>query len=227
MMNEHSDCEQITPESLRVLPSIWHERMLALSGIGLSAICVQQLARRGEVVPDDHSQTLLNSLLETEPRDTLSVYQTISALHPALRMLRGHFDGQGPKDIEQTRYMIGLLTLERRLAKNNPALHELARGLTQIKRQRDEFHFEPHRIIEHLGKLYSDVISPIGPRIQVNGKPEYLQKIDVQHHIRAMLLAGIRSAVLWRQLGGKRRHIIFSRRKLQQAMDDLLRYESH
>jgi high frequency lysogenization protein len=36
----------------------------------------------------------------------------------------------------------------------------------------------------------------------------------VQHRIRALLLAGIRAAVLWRQVGGKRRHFFFGKGKI-------------
>lgn len=204
------------------LSTVWHERILAFGGIGLAAICAQQLARRGEVFPSEHSDTLIHSLLETDPENTLAVYGSIQALQPALRVLLGQLNGQGAKDVEQTRYVVGILNLERHLMKSPKALHALGRGLTQIKRQRDEFDFDHHRIIEHLGQLYSDIISPLGPRIQVHGKPECLKRPEVQHHIRAMLLAGIRSAVLWRQLGGKRRQIIFSRKRLLQAIEQLL-----
>ena len=48
----------------------------------------------------------------------------------------------------------------------------------------------------------------------VKGEPPHLQNPDNINKIRALLLAGIRSAMLWRQVGGLRRHIIFNRRKL-------------
>ena len=46
--------------------------------------------------------------------------------------------------------------------------------------------------------IYVDVISPLGPRIQVTGSPAVLQSPQVQAKVRATLLAGIRAAVLWR-----------------------------
>ena len=36
----------------------------------------------------------------------------------------------------------------------------------------------------------------------------------MQHKVRALLLAGIRAVVLWRQLGGSRTQIIFARKKM-------------
>ncbi|XMR37004.1 DUF489 family protein [Escherichia coli] len=50
----------------------------------------------------------------------------------------------------------------------------------------------------------TDAVRPIGPRIQVAGTPLFLQQPLVQHKVRALLLAGIRACVLWRQLGGSR-----------------------
>ena len=43
--------------------------------------------------------------------------------------------------------------------------------------------------------------------------------------IRALLLAGIRSARLWRQLGGHRWQLVISRRKLLKELYPLMRNE--
>ncbi|WP_198677871.1 high frequency lysogenization protein HflD [Aliidiomarina shirensis] len=201
----------------------WHERMLAFGGLCLAAVCAQQLARRGEIIPNDHTEVLISSLLNLDPSSTLDVYGDLESLKPALRLLLGQLNGKGAKDVEQTRYVVGMLALERKLNASSVALDKLGSSLKQIKRQREDFDFETSIIVENLGKLYMDVISPLGPRIQISGKPEYLKQPAVQYQIRTMLLAGIRSAVLWRQLGGKRRHIILSRSKLVRAIEDLLR----
>ena len=185
--------------------TVWEERMIALGGVCLAAVCAQQLARRGEIQPQEHSDVMIHALLEMNPASTEAVFGDLSALKPALRLLRAQLSGEGAKDVEQTRYVVGMLALERRLVRNNQALEQLGRGLQQINRQQKEFDFEPNLIIENAGKLYMDAISPLGPRIQISGKPEHLKQAAVQFHIRTMLLAGIRCAVLWRQLGGKRR----------------------
>ena len=44
---------------------------------------------------------------------------------------------------------------------------------------------------------------------------------NVQDKIRACLLAGIRSAVLWRQVGGSKWQLLFHRKKLVQAARQL------
>ncbi len=77
-------------------------------------------------------------------------------------------------------------------------------------------------MISNLASIYLDVISPIGPRIQVTGTPAVLQQTANQHKVRALLLSGIRCAVLWRQVGGRRRHLIFGRKKMIEQAQILL-----
>lgn len=201
---------------------IWQERMLAFAGVCLASVCVQQLAKRGEVVPAEAADTLINSLLEVDPENTEAVYGDLYQLRPGLQVLLRQLDSQGDKDVEQTRYVVGMLQLERRLIKNGAALNKMGESINQVVRQRNEFNFDETTVINNLGSLYSDVISPLGPRIQINGDPQHLKQTQVQQRIRALLLAGIRSAVLWRQLGGKRRQVIFNRKQMVKATRDLL-----
>jgi high frequency lysogenization protein len=44
----------------------------------------------------------------------------------------------------------------------------------------------------------------LSPRIMVNGDPAHLNNPENANRIRALLLAGIRAAMLWRQSGGGR-----------------------
>jgi high frequency lysogenization protein len=73
-----------------------------------------------------------------------------------------------------------------------------------------------------MADLYRQSISNISPRIIVKGKPLFLQNPDTQNRIRALLLAGIRSAVLWRQLGGTRLQLLFSRKSIVSDAEELL-----
>lgn len=202
--------------------SVWQERMLAFAGMCLASVCVQQLARRGDITPAETSDVLINSVLNTSPENTEAVYGDVQALRPGLQVLLRQLDAPGEKDVEQTRYIVGMLQLERRLAKNSHAMNKLGDGIQQIQRQRNEFGFEPDIIERNLGSLYSDVISPLGPRIQINGDPQHLKQQALQSKLRALLLAGIRSAVLWRQLGGKRRQVVFNRKQMVAAVRVLL-----
>ncbi|MCC5879833.1 MAG: high frequency lysogenization protein HflD [Idiomarina sp.] len=196
--------------------------MLAFSGVCLAAVCVQQLARRGQVTPHDTADVLFDSLFIQDASSTEAIYQPLTGLKAGLQVLLRQLDAPGDKDVEQTRYVVGMLQLERRLAKNGAAMDRLGSAISQIKRQRDEFDFAPIEVLANLGSTYSDVISPLGPRIQIQGNPDFLKQTSVQHRIRAVLLAGIRSAVLWRQLGGKRRQVILNRRQMVHATQELI-----
>jgi high frequency lysogenization protein len=47
----------------------------------------------------------------------------------------------------------------------------------------------------------------------VAGEQNYLQKTETAARVRTLLLAGIRAAVLWRQLGGSKWKLLFARKK--------------
>ena len=76
--------------------------------------------------------------------------------------------------------------------------------------------------VEAVAELYQDTISTIEPRVIVQRKPDDLQKERNLHWIRALLFAGLRSAVLWRQVGGSRWSLLFGRQKLLMAARELL-----
>ena len=74
-----------------------------------------------------------------------------------------------------------------------------------------------------LDEVYQESIGRLGKRIQVSGDPAALRQPQVAARIRALLLAAVRFAWLWRQLGGRRWQLIVGRRKALAAMDQLKR----
>jgi high frequency lysogenization protein len=56
----------------------------------------------------------------------------------------------------------------------------------------------------------------------VSGENSYLESPDMANKVRALLLAGIRAAVLWRQCGGSRWQLLFKRRAIIKAAETLL-----
>ena len=75
---------------------------------------------------------------------------------------------------------------------------------------------------EEIAELYSQTISNLTPRIVVNGKPAYLQNERTVNWIRTLLFSGLRSAVLWRQLGGGRFSLVFGRKRILSEARELL-----
>ena len=200
------------------------QQTLTLAAICQVASLVQKLARRGQC-DEQELAMLLNSITITSPNDTLEVYGgEVSSLKHGLKVLVEHLGNQSKtKDPELTRYVVSLISLERSLQKRRNKMSELGDRIEQTNRQLAHYDITSETVISSLASIYSDVISPLGTPIQVAGEPEILKQPVNQHKIRALLLAGIRSAVLWRQVGGKRRNILFSRAKLVNCAEQLLR----
>jgi high frequency lysogenization protein len=195
------------------------------------AYLVQQVSRKGHSaieLENDNLTTLLKSITQTSPENTLAVYggQLVN-IQKGLELLIEHLGDNSSnkdkvKDPEFTRYIISLINLERRLVKKPKQLAELGERIEASKRQLEHYAINSDTLISSFASIYSDVISPLGARIQVTGEPNILKQTVNQHKIRALLLAGIRAAVLWRQVGGKRRTILFSRTKLVNTAKQLL-----
>jgi len=73
-----------------------------------------------------------------------------------------------------------------------------------------------------IAALYTETISTLSPRIVVQGRPQHLQIDRTVHWIRTLLFASLRSAVLWRQLGGGRFSLMFGRKKMLEEARSLL-----
>ena len=71
--------------------------------------------------------------------------------------------------------------------------------------------------------IYQDTLSQLKFRIKVTGSAQHLQNQQNADVIRALLLSGIRSAFLWRQLGGRRWKLIMQRKRLLQTSQNLSR----
>ncbi|MCP3126900.1 high frequency lysogenization protein HflD [Shewanella sp. KJ2020] len=188
-------------------------RTMAFAGILQAIAQVQHLARQGE---SDNAELAasLNTILVTNPDNTADVYQDKASLNKGYKLILNQLGDSSQKDVEITRYLVGILALERKLVRSNSGLGMLAERINQVHRQLHHFAITDEQVIANLASIYSDIISNLGPKIQISGNPVCLQRPIVQQKIRALLLAAMRSAVLWRQLGGKRRHLVFARKAI-------------
>jgi len=201
----------------------YYDITLALSGLCQSMRLVQQLAYEG-ICDKDALRALLNSLLQTDPPSTLAVYGNKDvALKIGLETLQCILNiNHQPLSTELIRYTLGIMVLERKLSTNKSALNTLGIRIAQLDRQLVQFNLSTDAMCSLLASIYTDVISPLGARIQVFGNPDKLKNQSVQDKIRAALLAGIRSAVLWKQRGGGRWQLMFSRHRLLKQIQSIL-----
>ena len=203
------------------------DQTITLAAIFQVAYQVQQVSRTGQITDDEFS-ILLSSIIETSPVNTLAVYGgKLDNIKSGLELLVKYLgndtsSSDKQKDPELTRYIISLINLERRLAKQPKQLNALGERITSTQRQLEHYALTSDTLISSFASIYSDIISPLGHKIQVTGEPSILKQSVNQYKIRALLLAGIRAAVLWRQVGGKRRTILFSRKKIVNTAKTLL-----
>ncbi|GKX52807.1 high frequency lysogenization protein HflD [Budvicia aquatica] len=200
----------------------YYDITVALAGIAQSARLVQQLAHDGQC--DNQALSVsLKSILVTDAPSTLSVFGLEQDIRMGLETLPSVLTNNRQElSAELTRYVLSIMVLERKLSANRAALNELSSRISQLDRQLAHFDVESETITSAMASIYVDVISPIGPRIQVTGSPEALQRPLVQAKVRASLLAGIRAAVLWQQVGGSRLQFMFSRNRLLKQAQQIL-----
>lgn len=188
------------------------EITLALAGLCQATKLVQQFATRG-YADQDALYVSLNSLLQTSPNTILDIYGgNLSNLKLGLQTLITQLEGQDPGNINY--YWLNVLALENQLNKQPDSKRKLAHRIQYLPNQLMHYDLLSEQMLSNMASIYTDLISPLGKRIQVKGSPEYLQQIAIHHRIRSCLLAGIRSAVLWKQVGGSKWQFFFSRRKI-------------
>lgn len=194
-----------------------NDQIIALSGLFQATYAVHDIAKSGHCDNQD-LETAINSLFVTTPENCIDVYGNLSKLEHGMQALHQILDNQhAQRQVEPVRYAMALMHLERQLSKNSTMLNTISERLKHASTQINHFGILHENVIEGLASIYTDTISSFKLRIQVAGKPEHLQVPLNAAKIRTLLLAGIRSAMLWRQVGGHRWHFIFKRQGLLKA----------
>ena len=205
--------------------SSYSNKTKALAGVFQAVKLVNDLATTGQMDKHDY-ETCIRSTFETDPENVDEVYGQIEYLRTGLHTLIEQLgNDKNVRNLNVARYVIALLHLERKLSKNKNMLQKLSDGIDGAKRQSEHFHITHENVIANLADVYSQTISQITPKIMVAGESEYLGNPTTANQIRALLLAGMRSAVLWSQMGGSRLQILFQRKRFLQTADDILQNE--
>lgn len=197
------------------------DRTLALAGLMQAIRSVQLMANTGQT----ETQPLgacVDSLFRFDAETAEDIYGGASQLEPGLQRLIAQLDGGTGRDPALTRMAMTVLHLERRFIARPDAIEAIRKGLEDIARQREHWGPTHPTVLSRLGELYSQVLSPIGPRVLVQGNPTYLGQPQLVGEVRAALLAAVRAAVLWRQSGGSYWDFLFGRRAMVNAARDWL-----
>jgi len=203
------------------LNTITHQT-LALAGVAQAAALVDQLATTG-TANNQAMQCSIASILKIDADSVIDVYGSLPELALGLRLLDEQMSAYKIPHPQQARYAATLVFLERQLATRKELLNTIRQGVLKAQTQSEQFGLLHENVLANLGSIYSSTISTLQPRIMVNGDELYLSRPETADKIRACLLAGIRSAMLWRQCGGARWKFLFYRKKIQTELQQLLR----
>lgn len=202
------------------------DRALAFAGI-LQALQLVQSTAYGKPYDLGAIQTTLTSTLLIDTETVEDVYGGVTGVKNGLRLLNTQLMGGKQKpDSELSHYLIVLLHLERKLSKRADLLDKLTEGIERVQKQLEHFDISHTNVMASLADSYAQTISTLQPRIMVKGEPTRLAETGVANQIRALLLAAMRSAVLWRQCGGTRLGLLLKRRKLAETAAALLQTTS-
>ncbi|STS97187.1 putative lysogenization regulator [Klebsiella pneumoniae] len=155
----------------------YYDITLALAGVCQAARLVQQLAHQGHC-DSDALHVSLNSIIDLDPESTLAVFGGSEAnLRLGLETLLGVLNTSSRQGLnaELTRYTLSLMVLERKLAASKGAMDTLGNRIAGLHRQLEHFDLQSETLLSAMAGIYVDVISPLGPRIQVTGSPAVLQ----------------------------------------------------
>ena len=193
------------------MPQSDFDRVIALSGLLQATSLVRSIARDGECDNDDFA-TCIASILRIDASSSENVYDGLNRLNTGLQLLIDQL--RSPRNRELTRYAVALLVLERKLGKKPILLKQIGNGIAAVQRKLADFPLTHDNIIASLADIYVQTISTLAPPIMVHGGRDHLTRPENANRIRALLLAGIRAAHLWRQSGGGRLTLLLRRRYL-------------
>ena len=198
------------------------ERILALSGIFQATELVRQAANHG-TWSGYSADTCLASLLAIEADSVDDIFGSANNLRLGAETLVSVLQGDR-RYMESLGYAVSVMQLETNFRKKTEMQTYIGAELSPIANIDDgtEIHEIKDLQAKKIAALYTETISTLSPRIVVQGRPQHLQIDRTVDWIRTLLFASLRSAVLWRQLGGGRFSLMFGRKKMLEEARSLL-----
>lgn len=195
-------------------------QVLALAGVFQSAALVRSAATSGS---QDAAalEASIASILRIDVDSAADAFGGVAGVRLGLETLVQQMDAN-PGELAASQIAVSVLRVERKLARNGSMLQTLRDGIGAIQRQVEHLGLTHSSVLARLSELYATTLSNLRPRVVVQGNPLYLQQPAQVERIRSTLLAGVRAAVLWRQLGGSQWHLLFKRKQLVMLARGLL-----
>jgi len=195
------------------------QRVLALAGVCQCALLAQELARRGHAQPEPLRCALESILIvnQTDPEIALGGVQGVYA--GLSDLARKNPD---PSAVERLRYAIAMIDIQKRLRRDTTIASRLRAQLDEIRDGGTILDLNSPEGISALAEIYSTTLSLLTPKIIIRGSEQHLKDEDIVLKVRSVLLAGVRAAYLFHELGGRKWQIFTGRKKLADSASRLL-----
>jgi len=214
------------------------EQAIAIAAMFQAASLVDQIANKG-MMSQSSFEVSINSLFALNPANTEQVFGGQRYLTSNLGLgFNAVIDtlekNRKSHSANITNYVLSMIMLQQKLAKNEQMLSLMSKRLQELSDKNDRFYaplasqdseeanYTHPNIVAGLDGLYQDTISTFSFRIKVQGDPRHLQNKENAAKVRALLLAGIRAAILWRQVGGKRWQLLFFKSRIKSSVEKIL-----
>jgi len=148
----------------------------------------------------------LNSVLVLDAINALAVYSDKDGITVGLEQIQQSLLNQNEMlDIEILKYVVSITQLQKNLFQSNQ-IDEFSAAVEQLTA------YSGDELVQKMADIYKVYISPMTPKIIVNGEHNFLSEENVATQVRASLLAGVRSSILWHQKGGSKWDFMLKRK---------------
>jgi high frequency lysogenization protein len=199
------------------------QQVIALAGVAQAARLVDQISKTGSY-PLEFLEPSIHSLFVFSPDGAADIFGGIPGVKLGLHNLSNMLaDKNARENHDLVRYVFSLIYLERKFAANPDMMSVVRARLEHTSFRAEHFSNNVGELCHSISGIYQDTLSHQKFRIKVTGSAQHLQNSKNADVIRALLLAGIRAAFLWRQLGGHRWRLLLQRKALLRASQNLSR----
>lgn len=196
---------------------------IAFAGMLQAAELVRQTATSG-TCSGQAAQASVASIFNRDPEATEDAYGGVGGVQMGLRVLTELFSARSNHESMQSlNYALGLAKLTKQVRRDAKRLNAMGEELDLVEKAwHDASETLDESVTSQLADIYQRHISTLGFRLSVSGRPEYLKQPDKVAFVRALLLAGLRSSILWHQVGGRQWRLVFQRGKMLEQARSLL-----
>ncbi len=148
----------------------------------------------------------LNSLFVFNPTKTIEIYGNNELnLHLGLIYLKKILLNPWKQWNRPIRSIVdSFFKVAKYILQSTPVQKKLLSQLEKIKEQINYFGSIDHPLIfNNLADIYVELSAQLNLNLKIFGQQKFLQNQEILNKIRVCLLMGIRSAVIWKQLGGQ------------------------